>query len=91
MGGEFKWRHFAGELILLCVRCPAFGILGNGVESRPSAWPYGCVQRLSTRGQDTAVTFWPACRSSLISVVVAGFPAMPHSPLPTSSMTTQVT
>ena len=20
MGGEFKWRHFAGELILLCVR-----------------------------------------------------------------------
>jgi hypothetical protein len=28
--------------------------------------------------------FWPACRSSLISVVVAGFPAMPHSPLPTS-------
>ena len=20
MGGEFKWRHFAGEVILLCVR-----------------------------------------------------------------------
>jgi hypothetical protein len=20
MGSEFKWRHFAGELILLCVR-----------------------------------------------------------------------
>jgi transposase-like protein len=20
VGGEFKWRHFAGELILLCVR-----------------------------------------------------------------------
>jgi hypothetical protein len=21
MRGEFKWRHFVGELILLCVRC----------------------------------------------------------------------
>jgi transposase-like protein len=20
VGGEFKWRHFAGEVILLCVR-----------------------------------------------------------------------
>jgi hypothetical protein len=43
------------------------------------------------RGQDPVVAFWPACRSALISVVVAGFPAMPHSPLFTSSMTTQVT
>ncbi|MGZ8995000.1 MAG: hypothetical protein ACXW3P_00655 [Rhodospirillales bacterium] len=30
MGGEFKWRHFAGEVILLCVRWYCrYGISGS--------------------------------------------------------------
>ena len=34
MGGEFKWRHFSGELILLCVRWYANTALATGTLRR---------------------------------------------------------
>jgi transposase-like protein len=39
VGGEFKWRHFAGELILLCVRWYCrYGISYRDLEEMMGEW-----------------------------------------------------
>ena len=48
-----KWWHFAGELILLCVRCIAYGISYRDLVERALRFRKGLNVRLRIPQRDT--------------------------------------
>jgi hypothetical protein len=72
--------------------CRVINGLGAGDRLEPGREVKLITDRLAAfQPQEPTGAFLAASSRPLMSLVVAGLPAMPHSPLGTSSMTTQVT